>query len=390
MLGDMPVGRPSTRFGLRAASLLCVVGVGSCVRSVAPRARTPEGESSVAGTLALIVQLPADADACVVARPAQLSAALAALYGPISQAELWVWQLAPRVDAYAQASWERRGRRRWLTLLRFSGDAAAVRGWLTRQSGLDLHWEDTDAVGCDAERCPTLATFLDQHTLRLVRGGLARELAARPQPGPCAQLLREHPRAFELSFRRGEALFLEASSDVPRVTRSWTLSSSSGLIVEREEEMADEAGAERGLERDACRELWGGGSTALEASCERTRAKLLLRTTARLHWDDLRLRRDDAARHALAQRYAEALEKVRPDDAIDLANLDDVWRELTVRRTLIEASGADIRPQTLELLRFIERALAQHPGESRLLALRADLERMAQVTAANGPAMTAP
>jgi hypothetical protein len=391
MLSDMQVGRPSFRFLLRAACMLCAMSACACAPSVAPRAPTPQAEPGVAAALALAAQLPADADACVAARPMQLSAALAALYAPISQAELWVWQMAPRVAAYAQASWERRGRRRWLTLLRFSGDAAAVRGWLTAQSGLDLHWEeDSEAVGCDADRCPTLARFLDAHTLLLVRGALSGELAPGRARGPCAQLLSEHPEAFETSFRRGEALFLEASSDVPRATRSWTFASSSGLVVEREEQMADEPAAQRGLERDACRELWGGGSTALEASCERSRAQLTLRTSARVHWDDLRLRRDDAARHALAQRYAEALENVRPDDAVDLANLADVWRELALRRTLIESSGADRRPQALELLRFVERALTVHPAEPRLLALRADLERMAQVTAASGPAMTAP
>jgi hypothetical protein len=389
MLSSMQLGRPSSR-SVQRALLLWAACLAGCAASAVPRSAPANGAPDWAAALMLSLQLPAAADECVVALPARLGAARAEVYAPISQAEPWLWRLAPRVMAYAQASWQLRGRRRWLTWLRVSGDATELRAQLTAQAGLDLHWEDAEAVGCDADSCPTLARFLDKDTLRLVRGAPAAQSASNGPPGPCLQLLRDHPSAFEVSFRRGEVLFIEASSDVPRTTQAWTVATSAGLLVERVDQMGDDEAAQRGLERDACRELWGGGDTALDASCERTREKLQLHTTARVRWDDLRLRRDDAARHARAQRYAEALESARPDAALDLADLDDLLRELSVRRTLIETSGADPRPAAIELLQLVARALAQHPAEPRLLAFRADLERIARVTAAGGPAMTAP
>ncbi|HEX4351462.1 MAG TPA: hypothetical protein VHZ95_01085, partial [Polyangiales bacterium] len=335
--------------------------------------RADDADEAAASSLSLL--LPAEADACVVARPSLLPRELGPIYAPIAQAEGWVWDAPVHALVYAQASWQRAGRPHWLSLLRFDGDAALLRAWLGEHAGLDLHWDETAAISCDAERCPTLAQFIDAHTLRLVRGALPA--APQQRAGPCALLVRAHPQAFENSFRRGEALFIDASSDVALETSAFATRSASGVIVQREEQMGDESAAQRGVERDACRELWGSGSHAFDAVCERTRDGVRVRTTARIDWDDLRLRRDDADRHALAQHYADALDKLRPDDAIDWKDLADVLRELAVRRALLAASGADPKPQARELARFVARALAFHPDDPQLIAAQRALESVA-------------
>jgi hypothetical protein len=382
--------RLTLRPAARTAVLLAAIGMG-CARPVVARVPVSHASPDRDSALALAALLPVDADECVIARPTLLARGLGAIYGPISQADVWVWQPGPLLVAYAQATWKRGGQKRWLTLLRFSAEQPAMRAWLTERAGLDLHWESSDAVGCSADRCPTLARFIDAHTLQLVRGA-ARSGTLDPKPrSACAHLLREHSAAFEVSFRREESLFIDAASDLPLHTSAWTQATPAGVVVQREELMADSAAAERALERDPCRELWGAGSAAVDAACERTRQDVLVHTSARLRWDDLRLRRDDDARHALAQRYAAALERARPDSAIDWSNLDELFKELSVRRTLLETSGADPRPTALELLRSVKRGLDLYPNEPRLMKLSTELERIGQVmTTGDRPAMTAP
>jgi hypothetical protein len=372
------------------ALLLAAIGMG-CVKPAVVRAPNSHAAPDRDAALALAALLPVDADECVIARPALLARGLGAVYGPISQAEVWVWQPGPQLVAYAQATWKRGGHKRWLTLLRFAAEQAAMRAWLTQRAGLDLHWESPDAVGCSADRCPTLARFIDPHTLQLVRGA-ARGGSADPKPrSPCAHLLRKHSAAFEVSFRREESLFVDAASDLPLHTSAWTEATPAGVVFQREELMADSAAAERALERDPCRELWGAGSAAVDAACERTRQDVLVHTSARIRWDDLRLRRDDDARHALAQRYAAALERAHPDSAIVWSNLDELLKELSVRRTLLETSAADPRPSALELLRVAKKGLDLYPNEPRLIKLSAEIERIGQVmTTGDRPAMTAP
>jgi hypothetical protein len=253
-----------------------------------------------------------------------------------------------------------------------------------------MHWENGDAVPCHAESCPILASFLDPNTVRLVRGAAGVMAQTTQRSSRCERLARAHPKALEVWFRRASSLFNDVESDLPLETIGWISAGASGLLVERDELMPDAASAQRSVERDACLELWGSGSTALDAVCERSHQDLLVHTRASVRWEDLRLRAEDALRHARAQRYAQALERARPDSAVDMANLEDVWKELSVRRALLDDSSAEPAATALELLRFVERAAAQHPGEPRLIALQAELARIAQVTPASGPAMTAP
>jgi hypothetical protein len=340
--------------------------------------------------LELARQLPAAADECVVARPNSLEPSRAAAYGPVSQAELWVWQATPQFSAYARAAWTGGRSRRWIALLRFDGAAAALRASLAQRTGLMLDWQDDDAVGCSAEPCPIVATFLDAHTVRLVHGAAVAE-ATTASGSPCAQLLQRHPTALEVSWRREHALFTDATSELPLHTQVWSEATSTALNVERDEWMADRPAAERALMRDGCRELWGGGQASVDALCERTRQDSLVHTSARLRWQDLEEQAHDEARHARAARYAAALAQLRPNSAVDWSNVDDAWRELEVRRTLLEASSADLRPGARELLRDVQRALDQHPAESRFLKLKAELQQSAQVmTTADSPAMTPP
>ena len=348
------------------------------------------GQLDEAGLAELAALLPGGADECVLARPSGLGPALGEIYGPISRAELWVWPRPARVTAYAKAGWHAAGHKRWLTLLRFAGRAGELRAWVDQKAGLELVWENPAAVSCDAERCPILASFVDAHTLRLVQGAIPAQIVERAQLSACAELAARHPRAIEIAYRRAETPALGTVLGVPLETRAWTTAGPSSATFQRIETMNDEDTAQRALERDACRELWGAGITELDAQCERTRDGLELRTSARVRWEDLRLRRDDAARHARARRYADALERARPDDAVALDDLEDVWRELSVRRTLLDTSGADPRPAALALLRFVGRALERHPDEPRLRALRRELMSRAQVTAADMPAMTPP
>ena len=373
-----------------ATSSLCAIALSlwSCTKPGAQR--TAQANAALPDpAVVLAQQLPAAADECVIVQPVRLAPDRAQAYGPISQADLWAWQPDPQIVAYARATWTRGSQRRWIVWLQLSAtDASSARDWLARRTGLDLRWQGADAVSCDAEQCPILASFVGPQQVRLVHGPLPA-VAAVDRDSPCAQLLHKHPQAFEVSFRRERALFTDAASDVPLHTHAFAYATAAALSVEREELMADSAAAERALERDACRELWGGGS--LDATCERTRQDLLVQTRAHLRWQELRLRGEDDARHARAERYASALERARADAAVDWSNLDDALGELLVRRTLLETSGADPRPIALELLDLLQRVLARYPGEPRLLKLKAELEPIAQVmTTGNSPAMTPP
>ena len=365
-------------------------GCWACGASGSSGAQLRAGQADEASWGELAALLPGGADECVLARPSALAAGLGEIYGPISRAENWIWPREARIAAYARAGWHSAGHKRWLILLRFEGPAAELRAWVDREAGLELVWEDAAAVSCDAERCPILASFIDARTLRLVQGAIPAQITARAPLSVCAELVARHPRAIELSRRRADTPALGTVLGVPLETRAWTMAGASSAAFQRIETMNDEDTAQRALERDACRELWGGGITELDAQCERTRDGLELRTSARVRWEDLRLRRDDALRHARARRYADALERVRADDAVALDDLADVWRELGVRRTLLDTSGADPRAGALTLLRFLGRALERHPDEPRLRALRRELMSRAQVTGADMPAMTPP
>jgi len=333
----------------------------------------------------LTARLPADADACVVARPRLLAADVREDFGAISQADAWLWQPGPGWLAYAHAVWTHDGKHSWLTLLSFDGEQAAARVWLSQHVGLELDWAAPAAVSCADEPCPTRAAFLDAHTLELSRGATLRASAALQHGSPCARLLREQASAFEVSFRREEPLFNDAASDVPLQSGAWAVATATGVLVQRQELMADSAAAERALDRDACSELWGSGSAALDVVCERSRRAMLVLSVARMRWDDLHMRRNDAQRHALAQQYAAALERMQPDTAVDWSNLEAAWQELSVRRALLAASTADRRPMALELLRATQKALALHPDEPRLQRLNAELERIGQPSTTRTP-----
>jgi hypothetical protein len=388
------MGRLVARFGCAVANRLAIavfaVALAGCAAWQRSDAALQAGvEDDVARALSAL--LPAHADECVVARPLRLERSLHAIFAPISQADTWLWLPGSIWSGYAHAVWKHSGKKRWLTLLNFSGDPAPARAWLTQHAGLALQWGDAAAYSCAAEGCPALARFLDAHTVELSRGAQVTTLAGSNSNSPCARLVRERPTAFEVSFRREEPLFSDVASDVPLQTSAWSQASAVGVRVQHEELMADSAAAQRAMERDACRELWGGGNAAVDATCERTRDDLLVHTTARMRWEELRLRSEDSQRHARAERYASALERVHSDDAVDWSNLEAAWQELSARRALLASSAADPHPLALELLHTLNTALALHPNEPRFMQLRAELERLGQVmTTADRPAMNAP
>ena len=370
------------------AVALFVVACGS------PGVRTarPAG-TAVEPALDIAAWLPSTADECVLALPARLSRSEAAAFGAISQADGWVWQLDSPPVAYARAAWTHGPRRRWLVLLRFAGDASSSRAWLAQRSGLDLHWQGTDAVSCDGDTCPVLTSLLDRHTVRLVHGPIPPDVPVHPG-NVCAALLRRQSHALEVSARREDSA-QGLSADLPSErlirTQAFAYKTPTMVVLERDAWLAGDEAAARSVERDACRELFGAEVPLIDAVCERTRNERRVHTRVWLRWQDLHMRVADAARHARAQRYAEALPRVRADDDVDWSNIDDAYRELATRKILIDNSGAAAGERARALLQRVRELLATHPREPRLLALEAELEPIAEVMTPGGrPAMTPP
>ena len=338
----------------------------------------------------LAMALPAGADRCVVARPGRLSAEQRALFRAIAQAEPVAWSNELHVAAYASALRARaESRAASVIVLRFADDAGLVRARLDAASGLELRWDSPEALACAQASCPTVARFVDAHTVRLARGVWEASGQAAGSERACVALANGDPEAVEVSARRNASLLAGGPSDLPIETRSIVVASPAAAQLTRDDLMPSSEAAERLVQRGGASDAFGGVLSGFDlAATSRTQEDLVVHTKLRLCWDDLRLRFADERRLVQARRYADALGQVHADANVDFDDAAAVLAELAVREQLARDSSADPSAVRSQLLAFVARGLAKHPESG---ALRAAHERLGvQVTTPGEPAMTPP
>ena len=160
---------------MRATRLLLGCVLAACATPRAePRPAQPGSPASAATgaepdpLAALLPELPADVDRCVLARPSRVAAAQRERVARVSQSEPLAWLGELSVLAYASVSRERRdGPGAQLVLARVALPASAARELLDRRSGLRLEWSEQP---CADAACGPRARFVAPNLLRIERG----------------------------------------------------------------------------------------------------------------------------------------------------------------------------------------------------------------------------
>ncbi|MFW5876595.1 MAG: hypothetical protein ACOCXM_07650, partial [Myxococcota bacterium] len=339
--------------GHAAFWVFALIGCGSGVGEV----RAPEPSPDPA--LELARALPAGADRCAVTRPAAVSRVRRGLVRPLSQAGPAAW--LPRAPVVAHAWVERSGpdgRRASVTLLRVHGDRDAVRKRLEADLRVRLSW---DEGACRGASCPALrASFLDARTVRIEQGAWPTEAP----PGAaerCATLAAEHSDALEVTSRRGELVVESLEDLVPRRLESVLHRRSEGFELVRRRWMTTPEWAERARRLElSADEAPGVAGLATERWSER-RGRLVV-STYRFDFEDLFLAFEDARRLRRARRAAAGRAFVVPIDRVNVANLEEVRRQVSLRFAALDRAGPAGRRELAETLaRLLERAIAAHP-----------------------------
>lgn len=339
--------------GHAAFWVLALIGCGSGAAEV----RAPEPSRDPA--LELARALPAGADRCAVTRPAGMSAVRRGLVRPLSQAGPVAW--LPRVPVVAHAGVERSGpdgRTASVTLLRVHGDRDAVRKRLEAELRVRLSW---DEASCRGPGCTALrASFADDRTVRIEQGTWPTEAP----PGVterCAVLAAEHPDALEVTSRRGELVVESLEDLVPRRLESVVRRRPGGLELVRRRWMTTPEWAERARRLElSADEAPGVAGLATERWSER-RGRLVV-STYRFDFEDLFLAFEDARRLRRARTAVARRAFVVPADRVNVADLDEVRRQVSLRFAALERAGPAARQELAETLgRLLERATAAHP-----------------------------
>jgi len=306
----------------------------------------------------LATELPAGADACVIARPGALPVTSRPLAQRLSAGGRLAWTPAP-VAVYAEASQVGSTGRKSVVIRMRVADLDETRTFLSEHAPVEVRF-DVPEPACPGPECWRFrAEVVDQDTLLVRRGPW--DTGRRGVEAECVLALRDRRDAYEVAVRNPVPLLAELDFE-------------SGLPVQVETRLEPREGGVRHVQRVRDDEgafdfplLDEDGLPQLDVLATRTRRVRLddgVVTYTDVAWEDLRLALDDARRmdQAIARERHEAI----PQDVeqVDVADPDALREQLELRRAQLAQSGE--RTDAEPLRRLLERARDETPEDHEL------------------------